>query len=641
MPDDEFQFIFGFKATNSYEETTADTILNEVTNLKASANKSSNLHEVMTLDREVTNDESPLKKLKVLIPTPTPLKSILPESTPLIPTPTLLNSNIPKPTPPKDPTPPRDESKGKEKGKAIDTLRKSLKAKFEWIKTQAGKLSLPPPPELSTFGLLAAKKKRKRTSELIKKVFVKEDIKVDGMGTPKAEEMFKKLDLIIEARNDVNQARIFTRDNLDGGGIPSECKASTGNKGLVECKASASNLREAFMRFVPRNQLRESDAQQVTRFKNDLRLDIQAIISIQTTWTTDEAVHIALKAEQTIKKQGIDSYITKKSEDGQRHNIFQTRCKINQDVFNVIIDKGSSENIISWDIMTRLKLTPKKHLKPYNIGWIKAIGEKTNTNDEYYYKNEGVIVLGVYLHCEACVSTVLKTLIGIDGVEEVEPNMEENQVIVKGTACYSVRIAARVKRKLGKRVAIISPVPIKKQEKKEEPPKVTETVLKMHMHCEGCAEDVRHRLQKMKGVESVKPDMNVSTVTVKGTVDPKDIITFIYKKTRKRAENQNQNDGKEKKKQKDQNQNQNDGKEKKKQKDQNQNQNDGKEKKKQKDQNQNQNDGKEKDSKKKEEKDSENKDERTIGLSYPYDPRGLDYTTEILSDVNTDACSIM
>nr|GEX72650.1 transcription elongation factor TFIIS-like [Tanacetum cinerariifolium] len=50
---------------------------------------------------------------------------------------------------------------------------------------------------------------------------------------------------------------------------------------------------------------------------------------------------------------------TKKSEDGQRHNIFQTRCKINQDVFNIIIDGGSSENIISWDIMTRLKLTPK------------------------------------------------------------------------------------------------------------------------------------------------------------------------------------------------------------------------------------------------------------------------------------------
>nr|GEU35126.1 hypothetical protein [Tanacetum cinerariifolium] len=66
---------------------------------------------------------------------------------------------------------------------------------------------------------------------------------------------------------------------------------------------------------------------------------------------------------------------TKKSEDSQRHNIFQTRCKINQNVFNVIIDGGSSKNIISRDIVTHLKLTPKKHPKPYKIGWIKVVGE--------------------------------------------------------------------------------------------------------------------------------------------------------------------------------------------------------------------------------------------------------------------------
>nr|GFC66584.1 hypothetical protein [Tanacetum cinerariifolium] len=67
---------------------------------------------------------------------------------------------------------------------------------------------------------------------------------------------------------------------------------------------------------------------------------------------------------------------TKKSKDSQRHNIFPTWCKINQDVFNVIVDEESSENIIPCNIMTRLKLTPKKHPKPYKIGWIKVVGEK-------------------------------------------------------------------------------------------------------------------------------------------------------------------------------------------------------------------------------------------------------------------------
>ena len=41
-----------------------------------------------------------------------------------------------------------------------------------------------------------------------------------------------------------------------------------------------------------------------------------------------------------------------KIEHTQRHNIFRSRCKINQDIVNVIIDGGSSENIISRDIVT-------------------------------------------------------------------------------------------------------------------------------------------------------------------------------------------------------------------------------------------------------------------------------------------------
>ncbi|GKF54663.1 hypothetical protein Tco_0165003 [Tanacetum coccineum] len=58
----------------------------------------------------------------------------------------------------------------------------------EWIEIQAlasnekaGKLGLPPPPELLASGLTAVEKKRKRTSEILKEVFVTEDIRVDEM----------------------------------------------------------------------------------------------------------------------------------------------------------------------------------------------------------------------------------------------------------------------------------------------------------------------------------------------------------------------------------------------------------------------------------------------------------------------------
>ncbi|GKB66092.1 hypothetical protein Tco_0927504 [Tanacetum coccineum] len=57
-------------------------------------------------DKETADDEPPTKRLKVLIPTPTPLRSIHPG--PITnPTPRVL-------TPPRDQTPPRDEKKGKD-----------------------------------------------------------------------------------------------------------------------------------------------------------------------------------------------------------------------------------------------------------------------------------------------------------------------------------------------------------------------------------------------------------------------------------------------------------------------------------------------------------------------------------------------
>nr|GEW80032.1 serine/threonine-protein kinase TIO-like [Tanacetum cinerariifolium] len=49
--------------------------------------------------------------------------------------------------------------------------------------------------------------------------------------------------------------------------------------------------------------------------------------------------------------------------------------RINQDVVNVNIDGGSGENIISRDIISRLKLAPQKYPTPYKIGWIKAVDE--------------------------------------------------------------------------------------------------------------------------------------------------------------------------------------------------------------------------------------------------------------------------
>ncbi|GKA09594.1 hypothetical protein Tco_0688925 [Tanacetum coccineum] len=61
-----------------------------------------------------------------------------------------------------------------------DMLLQSLRAKFNWVISQAKKLGIPPPPELAHFGKPTVDKKRKRT-EIQQEVFVKENIVVDGM----------------------------------------------------------------------------------------------------------------------------------------------------------------------------------------------------------------------------------------------------------------------------------------------------------------------------------------------------------------------------------------------------------------------------------------------------------------------------
>ncbi|GKA14807.1 hypothetical protein Tco_0694453 [Tanacetum coccineum] len=78
--------------------------------LHASVEKSS---EEDTSKKKVTDDEPPFKKLNFSIPSPTPLKLIMPK----------------EPTPPRDPTPLRDESKGK--GIATEYLLKDIMSFME------------------------------------------------------------------------------------------------------------------------------------------------------------------------------------------------------------------------------------------------------------------------------------------------------------------------------------------------------------------------------------------------------------------------------------------------------------------------------------------------------------------------------
>jgi hypothetical protein len=60
----------------------------------------------------------------------------------------------------------------------------------------------------------------------------------------------------------------------------------------------------------------------------------------------------------------------KEAENGQRHNLFQTRAKVEDKVCKVIIDGGSCHNLASKERVDKLGLKLLKHPHPYHVQWL-------------------------------------------------------------------------------------------------------------------------------------------------------------------------------------------------------------------------------------------------------------------------------
>ncbi|XP_062185780.1 heavy metal-associated isoprenylated plant protein 7 [Phragmites australis] len=162
------------------------------------------------------------------------------------------------------------------------------------------------------------------------------------------------------------------------------------------------------------------------------------------------------------------------------------------------------------------------------------------------------VEMRVYMHCEGCARKVKKILKRFDGVEDVIADSKAHKVVVKGrkAAADPMKVVERVQKKTGRKVELLSPIPPPPEEKKEEekkkeepePPKPEEkeppviaVVLKVHMHCEACAQATRKRILKMKGVQSAEPDLKASEVTVKGVFEEAKLAEYVHKRTGKHA----------------------------------------------------------------------------------------------------------
>ncbi|KAK5831550.1 heavy metal-associated isoprenylated plant protein 7-like [Gossypium arboreum] len=172
-------------------------------------------------------------------------------------------------------------------------------------------------------------------------------------------------------------------------------------------------------------------------------------------------------------------------------------------------------------------------------------GKQDETNKE---EEPAEIVLKVDMHCEACARKVARALKGFQGVEDVATDSKANKVVVKGKTVDPITVCERLRKKSGRKVELISPLPKPpsqeekkeenkelKEEKKEEPPAAITVVLKVHMHCEACAQVLRKRIRKIPGVETVDTDVRNHQVIVKGDVDPANLVDYVYKRTRKQV----------------------------------------------------------------------------------------------------------
>ncbi|WMV35787.1 hypothetical protein MTR67_029172 [Solanum verrucosum] len=218
----------------------------------------------------------------------------------------------------------------------------------------------------------------------------------------------------------------------------------------------------------------------------------------------------------------------------------------------------------------------------------KNIEGETKSEEQHQEKKEGGkneqnnrnVVLKVEFHCEGCVRKILKVVRSFEdyceccsvfiqsvrflvsdfpnfwsvtaekGVEKVISDSETNKVTAIGEV-DALKLKVKVERKMNKAVQLISPLPkdCKKEKKqnenepkstkgddkktKEKEPPVTTVILKLHLHCEGCIQKIQKAITKNKGYKEMKIDQEKELVTVIGSMDMKELVEVLKKQLKK------------------------------------------------------------------------------------------------------------
>ncbi|TKY62127.1 Heavy metal-associated isoprenylated plant protein 26 [Spatholobus suberectus] len=186
-----------------------------------------------------------------------------------------------------------------------------------------------------------------------------------------------------------------------------------------------------------------------------------------------------------------------------------------------------------------------------------AKNEADKKHDSGEKKNDGPapVVLKLDMHCEGCVKKIKRAVRHLDGVEDIKADLLGNKLTVIGKVDPTM-VRDKLAEKTKKKVELISPQPKKdaaagdapppeknpeeKQPKDKKPeeksPKESTVVLKIRLHCDGCIQKIRKIILRTKGVESVNIEGGKDLVTVKGTMDVKEMVPYLSEKLKRHVE---------------------------------------------------------------------------------------------------------
>ncbi|XP_021747683.1 uncharacterized protein LOC110713541 [Chenopodium quinoa] len=71
-----------------------------------------------------------------------------------------------------------------------------------------------------------------------------------------------------------------------------------------------------------------------------------------------------------VMRRALQMHVEVEKTPIQRENVFLTKCKVNEDVCDLIVDSGSEANVVSSDLVKKLDLKTTRHPTPYKLSWI-------------------------------------------------------------------------------------------------------------------------------------------------------------------------------------------------------------------------------------------------------------------------------